>query len=73
MDGFSSWVRLALKGYKYAVTTPEYESLVTKLGLSHKEISSLLFEKSTVQNMIVALNVTIKGRAAAKVENALQY
>lgn len=36
VDTFQHWVRLSLKGENYAVTTPEYQSLMTELSLSQK-------------------------------------
>lgn len=39
-----------------------YESLITDMNLTPKQIQSLIFEKSTIYNMITALNGTIKSK-----------
>lgn len=60
IDKFSKWVQLALHDQETVSFTQEYEEIAQKMKLSSSEMKGLIADNSALQNIIYALNGTIK-------------
>ena len=60
METFSKWVKMGLMSKQELQYSKEYENVLIGMNLTDKKMMGLVSDGSTLQNMILALNGTIK-------------